>query len=118
MTFLLCCYPGCSTCKKAMQWLDENKIKYSSRNIKTENPTLEELQNWIKISGLPVQKFFNTSGLVYKELNLKEKLPEMPEQEKLRLLSQNGMLVKRPLLVGEKTVLVGFRPEEWSRTVK
>lgn len=106
-------YPPCSTCKKAKAWLDGHGIGYSDRHIKEQNPTYEELKQWHKISGLPLKRFFNTSGLLYKSLNLKERMPEMTEEEQLRLLSSDGMLVKRPILVAEDRVLVGFRESEW-----
>ena len=106
-------YPPCSTCQKAKKWLDEHGISYTDRHIKQDNPTYEELKLWYSISGLPLKKFFNTSGLVYKSLNLKEKLPTMTEEEQLRLLASDGMLVKRPLIVKGKTVLTGFREKEW-----
>ena len=108
------CYPKCTTCQKARKWLDENKIEYDLRDIKLENPTLEELTEWHRKSGLPLKKFFNTSGLLYKSLDLKNKLPEMSESEMLKLLATDGMLVKRPILVGEDFVLVGFKESEWS----
>lgn len=106
-------YPPCSTCKKAKAWLDENNVEYKARHIKEENPTYEELKCWYERSGLPLKRFFNTSGLVYKALELKDKLPSMSEEEQLRLLATDGMLVKRPLLVAEDFVLVGFREKEW-----
>jgi arsenate reductase len=106
-------YPPCSTCQKAKKWLDEHGISYTDRHIKQDNPTYEELKLWYSISGLPLKKFFNTSGLLYKSLNLKEKLPTMTEEEQLRLLASDGMLVKRPLIVKGKTVLTGFREKEW-----
>ena len=106
-------YPPCSTCQKAKKWLDEQGIAYTDRQIKTENPTYEELKAWYEKSGLPLKKFFNTSGLQYKALNLKEKLPEMTEEEQLRLLATDGMLVKRPLVVDGDRVLVGFKAEQW-----
>lgn len=106
-------YPPCSTCKKAKAWLDENNVEYKARHIKEENPTYEELKCWYERSGLPLKRFFNTSGLVYKALELKDKLPSMSEEEQLRLLASDGMLVKRPLLVAEDFVLVGFREKEW-----
>lgn len=106
-------YPPCSTCQKAKKWLDEHGISYTDRHIKQNNPTYEELKLWYSISGLPLKKFFNTSGLLYKSLNLKEKLPTMTEEEQLRLLASDGMLVKRPLIVKGKTVLTGFREKEW-----
>ena len=108
------CYPKCTTCQKAKKWLDDNKIEYELRDIKEDNPTLEELSDWYKISGLPLKKFFNTSGLLYKSMELKDKLPTMSEEEQLKLLSTDGMLVKRPLVIGEDFVLVGFKESEWS----
>ena len=107
-------YPPCSTCQKARKWLDEHNIPYSARHIKSENPTYEELKVWYTSSSLPLKKFFNTSGLVYKSLNLKEKLPNMTEEEQLQLLATDGMLVKRPLIVMDNgTVLTGFREKDW-----
>ena len=106
-------YPPCSTCQKAKKWLDEHGISYTDRHIKQDNPTYEELKLWHSISGLPLKKFFNTSGLLYKSLNLKEKLPTMTEEEQLRLLASDGMLVKRPLIVKGETVLTGFPEKEW-----
>ena len=106
-------YPPCSTCQKAKKWLDEHGISYTDRHIKQDNPTYEELKLWYSISGLPLKKFFNTSGLLYKSLNLKEKLSTMTEEEQLRLLASDGMLVKRPLIVKGETVLTGFREKEW-----
>lgn len=106
-------YPKCSTCQKAKAWLDLHGIAYEARHIAEQNPTAEELEKWVAASGLPLKKFFNTSGLLYKSMNLKEKLPGMSEKEQFALLSTSGMLVKRPVLVNENTVLVGFRPEEW-----
>ena len=110
---LYVCYPKCSTCKKAEQYLNEKKIEIEVRDIKIENPTKEELRDWVEKSGLDMKRFFNTSGLKYKELNLKEKLPQLSDEEKLELLSTDGMLVKRPLLVSEDFVLVGFKQSEW-----
>ena len=107
-------YPKCSTCKKAKKWLDDNNIPYDERDIKKENPSYDELYNWQKMSGMPLKKFFNTSGLLYKELNLKDKLPSMSEEEQLKLLASDGMLVKRPLVVGDDFVLVGFKEESWN----
>lgn len=107
------CYPRCTTCQKAKKWLDDNKISYEERNIKDNNPTYEELAEWYKKSGLSLRKFFNTSGLLYKSMNLKEKLPEMSEEEQLKLLATDGMLVKRPILIAKDTVLVGFKESEW-----
>ena len=109
-------YPPCSTCKKAKQWLDDHGIQYTARHIKEDNPGFEELKNWYGSSGLPLKKFFNTSGLVYKALELKDKLPTMPEEEQLRLLASDGMLVKRPLVILENgTVLTGFKESEWEK---
>jgi len=106
-------YPPCSTCKKAQKWLDDHGIAYTPRHIKDANPTAEELKHWLEISGLPVKKFFNTSGLVYKNLGLKDKLPGLSLEEQLQLLSSDGMLVKRPIIVFGNTVLTGFREKEW-----
>ncbi len=106
-------YPPCSTCQKAKKWLDENGKAYADRNIKTENPSYEELKLWHEKSGQELKRFFNTSGLVYKSLGLKNKLPDMSQEEQLRLLASDGMLVKRPLLVLEDTVLVGFKQAQW-----
>ena len=110
---LFLCYPKCSTCQKAKAWLDQRGISYDLRDIKLDNPTAEELTAWYQKSGLPLKKFFNTSGLQYKALGLKDKLPEMSEADQLALLATDGMLVKRPLLVGDDFVLTGFRPAEW-----
>ena len=110
------CYPKCTTCQRAKQWLDDNKKEYELRDIKLDNPTLEELTEWYHKSGLPLKKFFNTSGLLYKSLNLKNKLPEMSEEEMLGLLSTDGMLVKRPLVIGDDFVLIGFKENEWQNT--
>ena len=107
------CYPKCTTCQKARKWLDENNIEYEFRDIKLENPGPEELTAWYKLSGLPLRKFFNTSGLLYKSLGLKDKLPTMTEEEQLRLLATDGMLVKRPLVIRDGLVLTGFREAEW-----
>lgn len=112
------CYPKCTTCQKAKKWLDDNKIEYELRDIKQENPTLEELTEWYKKSGLSLKKFFNTSGLLYKSMDLKNKLPDMIEDEMLQLLSTDGMLVKRPILVGNDFVLVGFKESEWNEKIK
>lgn len=114
---LLICYPRCTTCQKAQKWLDARGVKYDYRNIKDENPTEQELREWYKASGLPLKKFFNTSGLLYKELKLKDKLPDMSEDEQIALLATDGMLVKRPLLVGNGFVLVGFRETEWDKAL-
>ena len=107
-------YPKCSTCKKAKKWLDEKQISYTDRHIVEENPTYEELKEWYQKSGMPLKKFFNTSGLLYKELQLKDKLKDMSEEEQLKLLSTNGMLVKRPLVVDGDMVLTGFTESQWS----
>ncbi|MEL7622726.1 MAG: arsenate reductase family protein [Clostridiales bacterium] len=115
---LFICYPKCGTCQKARKWLDENKIVYDSRDIKEQRPALEELQDWYKKSGLPLKKFFNTSGQLYKEMALKDKLPAMSEEEQLKLLASDGMLVKRPLAVAGSKVLVGFRQEEWEELLR
>ena len=114
----LICYPKCTTCQKAKKWLDENKIHYEERNIKSDPPTLEELTLWYQRSKLPLKKFFNTSGLLYKSMDLKNKLPAMTESEMLALLATDGMLVKRPVLVGDSFVLVGFREGEWTERLK
>lgn len=111
------CYPKCTTCQKAKKWLDENQMEYDLRDIKTDRPTLEELTAWYKMSGLPIKRFFNTSGLLYKSLELKNKLPSMTEDEMLSLLSTDGMLVKRPILVGNDFVLVGFKEAEWQQAL-
>lgn len=108
-------YPKCSTCQKAKKWLDENSVEYTDRHIKEQNPSFEELSQWYKLSGLDIKRFFNTSGLLYKSLELKDKLPEMTDEEKLRLLSSDGMLVKRPILIGEDFVLLGFKADEWNK---
>ena len=111
------CYPKCTTCQKARKWLDDNQIEYEFRDIKLDNPMLDELTEWHKKSGLPLKKFFNTSGLLYKSLDLKNKLPTMTDDEMLKLLATDGMLVKRPLLIGHDFVLVGFKDTEWSITL-
>lgn len=111
---LVLCYPKCTTCQKALAWLDAHGLSYEIRDIKEQNPTEEELRAWHTKSGLPLRRFFNTSGLLYKGFGLKEKLPTMPEDEQLALLAQHGMLVRRPLLVTDSFVLVGFREAEWS----
>ncbi|MBQ8166259.1 MAG: arsenate reductase family protein [Lachnospiraceae bacterium] len=110
---LFLCYPRCSTCQKAKKWLDEQGKKYTERHIVENNPTYDELKSWYELSGLPLKKFFNTSGLKYKELQLKDKLPTMSEDEMLKLLATDGMLVKRPLLVKDDKVLVGFKQAQW-----
>ena len=111
---LILCYPRCTTCQKAVKWLEEQGKNFTYRNIKDENPSLEELRQWHNISGLPLKKFFNTSGLQYKALGLKDKLPTMSEEEQFALLASDGMLVKRPLLVGDNFVLVGFKEADWA----
>lgn len=110
---LFVCYPKCSTCQKARRWLDEHQSPYTLRDIKEDNPTRDELAAWHQRSGLPLRRFFNTSGMLYRDLNLKDRLPDMGEDEQLDLLSTDGMLVKRPLLVGDDFVLVGFKQAEW-----
>ena len=111
ITFI--CYPKCTTCQKAKKWLDDNKIEYVLRDIKTDNPSEKELSAWYEKSGLPLKRFFNTSGLLYKSMELKNKLPDMTDEEMLTLLATDGMLVNRPLLVSDDTVLVGFKEKEW-----
>lgn len=113
MQYLLVEYPKCSTCQKAKKWLESNNIEFQDRHIVEDTPTYEELKSWIQKSGLDIKKFFNTSGLVYKNMNLKEKLDQMIDEEKMKLLVSNGMLIKRPILVGKDFVLVGFREKEW-----
>lgn len=115
MTFI--CYPKCSACKKAQKWLEEKGKKFEVRNIKENNPTADEISTWYKASGLPLKKFFNTSGNLYKEMGLKNKLAVMSEKEQIALLATDGMLVKRPILVSGGTVLVGFKAEEWGRFI-
>ena len=113
MAYLFVCYPKCTTCQKAEKWLRSTGVNYTVRDIKTDNPNYEEIKEWHKKSELPLKRFFNTSGLVYKSLGLKDKLGNMSEEEQYRLLASDGMLVKRPLLIGPDTVLVGFREKEW-----
>ena len=108
------CYPKCTTCKKAQKWLDDKSVSYELRDIKEQNPSYEELAEWYKKSGLPLKRFFNTSGLLYKSMELKDKLPDMSEEEQLRLLASDGMLVKRPIAVTGDIVLVGFKEAEWA----
>lgn len=110
-------YPKCSTCQKAKKWLDEHNIEYTDRHIVEDNPSYDELKEWYEKSGLPLKKFFNTRGLIYKEMQLKDKLPTMSEQEQLKLLAANGMLVKRPLVIDGETVLIGFKEAEWAEKV-
>lgn len=112
------CYPKCTTCQKAKKWLDDNGLSYELRDIKENNPTFEELSEWYKKSGLPLKKFFNTSGLLYKSMQLKDKLPAMTEEEQLKLLSTDGMLVKRPILVNGDIVFVGFKEQEWAEAIR
>ena len=116
MEFL--CYSRCSTCQKAKKWLDVQNVNYSDRHIVENNPTFEELKEWHEKSGLPLKKFFNTSGLLYKSMGLKDKLPQMSEDEQLKLLATNGMLVKRPILITDKAVLPGFKEQLWEEAVK
>ena len=115
MTFI--CYEKCSTCRKAQKWLDERGIRYTLRPIKEENPSAEEIKTWQAMSGLPMRRFFNTSGMLYRDLQLKDKLPEMTDEEMAELLASDGMLVKRPLLIGDDFVRVGFREKEWEEVV-
>ncbi|MBR7112902.1 MAG: arsenate reductase family protein [Firmicutes bacterium] len=115
MTFI--CYPKCTTCQKAQKWLDEHGIAYTLRDIKADRPSREELDAWYAASGLPLKRFFNTSGLLYKSLQLKDKLPAMSDDEQLELLATDGMLVKRPLLIGDGMVLVGFKEAEWAERI-
>ncbi|MGI6176680.1 MAG: arsenate reductase family protein [Christensenellales bacterium] len=115
---LFICYPKCSTCQKARKWLDEQHVPYTFRNIQTQNPSYGELAQWYALSGLPLKRFFNTSGLVYRSLELKDKLHTMSEQEQLKLLATDGMLVRRPLLIGDGFVLAGFRAQEWAKKLK
>ena len=115
---LFVCYPKCSTCRKARNWLDENNAQYTERHIVEDNPTFEELKEWHDKSGLPVKRFFNTSGMLYRDMQLKDKLPQMSEEEQLELLASNGMLVKRPIAVYGDTVLVGFKEADWAEKLK
>ncbi len=115
---LLIEYPKCSTCQKAKKWLDDNGFKYEYRHIKEENPTYDELKEWYEQSGLPLKKFFNTSGLLYKSMGLKDKLSQMSDDEQLKLLATDGMLVKRPIIISDKAVLTGFREKEWTEKLK
>lgn len=114
---LVLVYRKCSTCLKALKWLEDHNVQFEERAIKEQNPTYEELKEWYQKSGMPLKKFFNTSGLIYKDLGLKDKLPTMTEEEQLRLLATDGMLVKRPLVVGEDFVLTGFREKEWEEKI-
>ena len=117
-TMLLLLYPRCTTCQKAKKWLDDNHVEYTERHIVEDNPTYEELKDWFGKSGLPLKRFFNTSGMLYKEMKLKDKLPDMSEEEQLNLLSTNGMLVKRPIIVEGDTVLTGFKEAEWEEKLR
>lgn len=110
-------YPKCTTCKKAKKWLDDHGLQYTDRHIKEENPTADELKTWHSKSGLPLKRFFNTSGVLYKEMHLKDKLPEMSEEDQYRLLATDGMLVKRPIIVTDDKVLTGFKEKEWEETL-
>lgn len=110
---LAVCYPRCSTCKKAVKWLEDNGIEYTYRDIKEDNPTEEELREWHAVSGLPLKRFFNTSGMLYRDMQLKDKLPSMSEDEMFKLLASDGLLVKRPIAVADGKVLVGFKEAEW-----
>ena len=110
-------YPSCSTCKKAKKWLEEHEVPYEDRHSKEQNPTVSELREWQEKSGLELKKFFNTSGMKYRELQLKDRLPQMSDEEKLELLASDGMLVKRPLVIGDDFVLVGFKVKEWEETL-
>lgn len=112
------CYPRCSTCKKAQKWLEENQVDYTFRDIKEDNPTLDELKTWHEKSGLPLKKFFNTSGQLYRSMELSKKLPTMPEEEQFALLASDGLLVKRPLVVTDDKVLVGFKEADWADALK
>lgn len=111
------CYPKCSTCQKARKWLEANHLEFTERHIVEENPSYEELKGWYAESGLPLKKFFNTSGMLYKEMQLKDKLPTMSEEEQLKLLATNGMLVKRPLIVNGNIILTGFKEAEWEKAL-
>ena len=117
MRMLFLEYPKCSTCQKAKKWLDEHQISYEDRHIVENNPTFEELKGWYERSGLPLKKFFNTSGMLYKEMQLKDKLPQMSEEEQYALLATDGMLVKRPVLVGDGFVLIGFKDSTWAEAL-
>ena len=113
MLFIL--YPPCMGCQKAKKWLDEHGVEYTARHIKQKPPSYEELKDWYSRSGLPLKRFFNTSGQLYKSMELKDKIPAMTEEEQLRLLAQNAMLVKRPIIIKENTIFTGFKPEEWEK---
>ena len=111
-------YPKCTTCQKAKKWLDDNGIEYADRHIKENNPTYEELKDWYEKSNLPLKRFFNTSGLLYKSMGLKDKLPTMSEEEQLKLLATDGMLVKRPIIVSDNVIMTGFKEKEWEENLK
>ena len=111
-------YPKCTTCKRAKKWLDEHQVSYEERHIVEDNPKAEELKKWIAKSGLPIKRFFNTSGMKYRDLGLKDRLPEMTEEEQIELLATDGLLVTRPLVIGDDFVLVGFKEEQWGNTIK
>ncbi len=115
MKTMVLCYEKCTTCKKALKWMDERKVEYEIRPIKEEPPSVEEIREWHAKSGLPLKNFFNTSGMLYRELALKDKLPELSEEEQIRLLASDGMLVKRPLLVSDDLICPGFRESEWEK---
>lgn len=117
MTYFIC-YPKCTTCQKAKKWLEEKEVSYELRDIKLNHPTYEELKEWYEESGLPLKRFFNTSGILYKEMSLKDKLPSMNEEEQLKLLATDGMLVKRPILVSGNLILVGFKEDQWDLKIK
>ena len=112
------CYPKCTTCQRAKKFLDENGVQYELRDIKLQNPSYDEIKKWYEMSGLPLKKFFNTSGLLYKSMELKNKLPNMSEEEQLRLLATDGMLCKRPILIDGDNVLVGFKEAQWESLIK
>jgi len=114
-TYIFLEYPKCTTCQKAKKWLENNKVSFESRHIVEANPSVSELEKWIEISGLPVKKFFNTSGMLYKQMNLKDKLETISDSQKVELLSTNGMLVKRPLIISKDIVLVGFKEDQWEK---
>lgn len=118
MSILFVEYPKCTTCKRAKKWLEENGIAFEDRDIKTENPTESELKKWYEKSGFPLKKFFNTSGMIYRDMDLKNKLPDMSEEEQIKLLATDGMLVKRPVVIGDGFVLTGFKEKEWEETIK
>ena len=118
MSYQFICYPKCTTCQRARRWLMEHDVPFAERDIKSDRPTAGELESWYRESGLPLKKFFNTSGLVYKAMGLKDKLPAMSEEEQISLLASDGMLVKRPLAVTEERVIPGFRPAEWEALKK